>query len=456
MNKSLKGRFVKGLGGQAMTQSVNILMQLATVPLLLYFWGVDLLGEWLVLTAIPTYLTLSELGFISATINAMTMEVARHDRPRALVTFQSSVLMLGGMSLVMIVIGGLFAWLAPMADWFSFIHLTNAEAGTVIALQIAAIVVGLQAGLINAGFICEGAYGLGTVLMSATDFAGFALAMTAAAIGLGPVGAAAMLVVAECGGLVVMAFLLRRRIAPWLHHGVAHASLRRIRELFKPALGFVVYAFGQALNIQGILLVVGAVLGPATVTAYSAMRMMTRLVNTLLNAYYGTVRPEIAMAYGKGDTALIRRLHEGACQVAIWLALVAAVGFSVLGAWFLDLWTHGNVALDPWLFAGLIAGMLLYALWFASSMVFYATSRHHGMAFALLVTNGASVVLAFGLMKLIGLPGAGIAAAAGEFVMLVFVLRRTLIVIDEPFADWARAVARPPIRLLRELIRRDG
>ena len=76
------------------------------------------------------------------------------------------------------------------------------------------------------------------------------------------------------------------------------------------------------------------------------------------------------MAYGKGDTALIRRLHAGACQVAIWLALVAATGFALLGDWFLGVWTHGQVALDPWLFAGLIVAMLFYALWFASSMVF--------------------------------------------------------------------------------------
>jgi O-antigen/teichoic acid export membrane protein len=186
------------------------------------------------------------------------------------------------------------------------------------------------------------------------------------------------------------------------------------------------------------------------------MRMMTRFLNTLLNAFYSTVRPEIGMAYGKGDMPLIRKLHEGACQVAIWLALVAVAGFSLLGAWFLDLWTQGKVELDPWLFAGLLTGMVFYAVWFASSMVFYATSRHHGMAFALVLTNGASVLLAFGLMKLIGLPGAGIAAAAAEIVMLVFVLRRTLQAIDEPLAQWARAVSRPPIRLLRELLVRSG
>ncbi|MEZ5670534.1 MAG: hypothetical protein R3F55_24485 [Alphaproteobacteria bacterium] len=453
MTHSLKTRFVKGLGGQALVQPINILIQLATVPLLLHFWGVELMGEWLVLTAIPAYLMLSDLGIISATINEMTMEVAREDRPRALGTFQSSLLMLGGMSLVLVLVAGLFAWAAPMAQWFGFVHLGNGEAGLIIALQIALVVLGIQVGLVNAGFVCEGAYGLGTMLMAGISFTNFCLLALAAATGLGPVGAAALMVGGEAAGLAVMRLRLRR-VAPWIAYGRRHVTAARVRELLRPALGFVVYTLGQALNIQGILLVVGAVLGPAAVTAFNAMRMMTRFVNTLLSAYYSTVRPEIAMAYGKGDTALIRRLHEGACQVALWLALCATAGFALLGAWFIDLWTHGKVALDPWLFAGLLAAMLCYALWFASSMVFYGTNRHHGMARALVVANAVSVAIAAVLMLLIGLPGAGIAAAAAEAAMLAYVLSRTLKVLDEPFARWIGAVARPPIGLVRQLIGR--
>ena len=445
---------MRGLGSQALVQPINIVMQLTTVPLLLHFWGVDLMGEWLVLTAIPAYLMLSDLGFISATINEMTMEVARDDRDAALRTFQSSGVMLGGMCLFIAVVAGAFAWAAPMADWFGFVHLTNADAGTVIALQIMLVICGIQAGLMNAGFVCEGHYGLGTLFMTGINFANFCMVILAAAVGFGPVGAATMMLATQLTGVTAMRIVLRR-IAPWVEYGFAHATCHRIREILKPALGFVVYTFGQALNVQGILLVVGAVLGPSAVTVFNTTRMMVRFVNTLLSAYYSTVRPEIAMAYGKDDTALIRRLHDGACQVAIWLALCAAAGYALLGAWFLDLWTHGEVVLDPWLLAGLIAAMLFYAVWFASSMVFYGTNRHHGMSWALVIANAASVGVAYGLMLAVDLPGAGIAAAAAELVMLIYVLNRTLRILDEPLTDWLRAVLPPPVALIRTLLGRS-
>lgn len=455
MTKTLKSRFVKGLGGQAVTQLVNILIQLSTVPLLLHLWGIDLMGEWLVLTAIPAYLMLSDLGFTSATINEMTMEVARDDRTAALRTFQSSGVMLGALSVVMALVAGAFAWAAPMADWFGFVHLSNAEAGTVIALQVALVILGIQVGLMNAAFVCEGAYGLGTALMSGISLINFTLLVIAAATGLGPVEAAAFLIVGELVGLVAMRLVLLR-VAPWLRYGVGEASGRRIRALARPALGFVVYSVGQALNVQGVLLVVGALLGPAAVTAFNTMRMMTRFVNTLLGAYYGTVRPEISIAYGRGDMALIRRLHAMACQVAVWLAISAAVGYALLGDWILRVWTHGEVALDPWLLAGLIAAMLFYALWFASSMVFYGTSRHHGLALMLVAANGASVAVAYALLETLGLPGAGIAAAAAELAMLVYVVWRTLRMLDEPFVDWLKSILPPPVKLVRQLIGRPG
>ncbi len=455
MTNTLKSRFVKGLGGQAVTQAVNILIQLSTVPLLLHFWGLELMGEWLVLTAIPAYLMLSDLGFTSATINEMTMQVARGDREGALATFQSSAVMLAALSVAMAAVAGVFAWAAPMAEWFGFVHLDNAEAGTVIALQVGLVILGIQVGLMNAAFVCEGAYGLGTALMAAISLVNFGLIILAAATGLGPVGAAAFLIAGELAGLVAMRLVLRR-VAPWVHYGVRGASRARIRDLAGPALGFVVYSVGQALNVQGVLLVVGAVLGPAAVTAFNTMRMMTRFVNTLLGAYYGTVRPEISIAYGRGDMALIRRLHAFACQVAVWLALAAAVGFALLGEWVLRIWTHGEVALDPWLFAGLIAAMLFYALWFASSMVFYGTSRHHGLALMLVTANGASVAVAYALLETLGLPGAGIAAASAEFAMLVYVVWRTLRMLDEPFGIWLRAILPLPVKLVRQLIGRPS
>jgi hypothetical protein len=51
--------------------------------------GADHYGAWLVLTAVPTFLTFSDFGFTFVAKNEMVIAVAAGDRDRALGTFQS-------------------------------------------------------------------------------------------------------------------------------------------------------------------------------------------------------------------------------------------------------------------------------------------------------------------------------------------------------------------------------
>jgi len=67
----------------------STIMQLVGVPVFLHFWSVPLYGNWIVLSAIPSYLSFSSVGFGSVAGNEMTMRVARADQTGALRVFQS-------------------------------------------------------------------------------------------------------------------------------------------------------------------------------------------------------------------------------------------------------------------------------------------------------------------------------------------------------------------------------
>jgi len=72
-------------------------MQLVGVPIFLHFWSVPLYGNWIVLSAIPSYLSFSSVGFGSVAGNEMTMRVARADRAGALRVFQSCWWLIAGL-----------------------------------------------------------------------------------------------------------------------------------------------------------------------------------------------------------------------------------------------------------------------------------------------------------------------------------------------------------------------
>src|SRR5664279_2149886 len=63
---------------------VSLVIQLVTVPVVLAAWGVPTYGEWLVLSAVPTYVALSDLSFSSVAGNSLVMLVAQGRRADAI------------------------------------------------------------------------------------------------------------------------------------------------------------------------------------------------------------------------------------------------------------------------------------------------------------------------------------------------------------------------------------
>jgi hypothetical protein len=93
-------RIRNGLGANLYSQIATVIVQLVGAPILLHAWGAQLYGEWLVLSAIPAYLSMSDLGFSQSAGYDMTALVARNDRAGALAVFQSLGALVFGFSII--------------------------------------------------------------------------------------------------------------------------------------------------------------------------------------------------------------------------------------------------------------------------------------------------------------------------------------------------------------------
>jgi hypothetical protein len=96
------------------------LVQLVGVPLFLLFWGIDLYGEWLLLTTIPVYLMLADLGVNAVAQNDMSIQASAGNREGALRVFQAVLVFL----LLIFVLGAslvaLALWFLPFEKWLNF------------------------------------------------------------------------------------------------------------------------------------------------------------------------------------------------------------------------------------------------------------------------------------------------------------------------------------------------
>jgi O-antigen/teichoic acid export membrane protein len=444
MNPAFFDRLRKGIASEVFANLTRIVIQVGGVPLFLAFWGDEGYGEWLLLTAILGYLRLSSVGFGQATRNRMAMDVSAGERDRALGYFQSTSLLFLLIGLIVLAGVGVAALAAPTLHGFLNFELLSIE-GLQRSLLILGLVIAinLQVEVLDAGFRCEGHYGLSTFLIMLSDLMIFSLVVIVLVTG----GDQVMGIACYLFGTAFRFLLLRlvlNRLAPWITFGLEKASLQTIRNFTLPSLAFMAFPLGQAMGLQGTLIVIGAVLGPPAVVFFNTVRMLSRYTVHLTVTFARIGSPEIAYAYGRGDMALVRQVHWQVCRLGFWAAFLACGFLAIATPWILAIWTQGQVPTWPGVYLTLLAAVLLWAGHTLAANVLQATNNHQRFALVFLLAGIAGLLLAIPLAQTFSLPGVALASVLVEGALLVYVLPRAARFGGGTVGAFLRHVMTPP------------
>ncbi|MBX9761218.1 MAG: hypothetical protein K2Y29_20745 [Beijerinckiaceae bacterium] len=399
-------RVMRGLASGAFSIAVRIGVQLAQVPLLLSMWGVERYGEWLLLAALPIYLSLSGAGVSTIAGNMVSAAIARGEYATARSLFRAAWTLVALSNLVILVLAALcLAW-ANFAGLITFKTIPPGEAAFTILLIVALVVLRLQAGLLAEVVLrARGRYGEMQIIETLTQIAEFlALAVCVFAFGDTATVAAGLVAVraALLAGLILYVITVDRLL---LGKGDA-PLLPTMGKLIGPSFALLLFPVAQAIQFEGILLAMGYWLGPAAVALYVTMRTLARFSDMALIMVYNVLLSEASYLGGReadGQRRAILGVGAVVC-VAVAGTLIAVTFLGGLA--FFPLWTAGKLAFDKVLF-GLVVGIaVIRSLYVPASALIVAENRHTGLAFIHL----ASAIAACALAILIGWSGGGLYA----------------------------------------------
>jgi len=421
VNSGIAKRILHGFSANLYGQVVIVVIQLAGVPVLLHSWGTQMYGEWLMLSAIPVYLSMTDLGFSQSAANDMSQQMGRGDRTGALAVFQSIGLLIALCSVVGMLVVITLVMVIPFFSWIP-LHLIDQNAATwVLVILAAEVFIKLNDGTLHAGYRANGGYATHIVIYFTTILIQNIALWSVAVTGGGPVRASAAFLFVRVMSTPVVAILMIRRY-PWLSVGISHSRFSEIRRLFKPALANIAFPLGQALNIQGMTLVVAAALGPIAVVVFSTLRTLSRLVIQAVRTITHATEPEMATAYGVADTFLLRRLYIHATQIAVVFALISALLLYWLGDWILTFWTHGKVAINFPLFAWLLASAVAGSFWYSALIILKAANHHIHAAVFFVAAALISLFVAYTTMKATNqMSGVGLVLLVVDIIMIIYV-----------------------------------
>ncbi|MBO6783461.1 MAG: hypothetical protein JJ899_09365, partial [Alphaproteobacteria bacterium] len=259
----------------------------------------------------------------------------------------------------------------------------------------------------------------------------------------------------ECFGFVAVLGFARYH-SKWMRHGVGAVSRRMFRQLATPSIGFAGFILGNAISIQGPIIVIGAILSPTAVAIFATLRILARAVVMFANVVFATLRPEIAMAYGRDDIVLMQRLSNRAIQFSVWLAGTAFVALMLLGPWIVEVWTVGRIEVTQPLFALLVLAGMATLTWTGTASALYATNNNQAIATIYVVVASVAVAASIFAAMIGGTSGVAAALALAELVVLALVFIRTLRFVDQSAGQVLRRVVVPPVDTLRLLFGRSA
>ena len=410
-----------------------------SVPILLHSWGVPKYGDWVVLSAVPGYLSLSDLGFGNAASSDMTIRVAANDREGALRTFQSSWALLTFVSLLVITIVGGTAWTIPWSQWFRLSGVSDMEASQAIIALGGYILMCQQSTFFESSFRCEGHFAVGTFLGSGVRICEAICAVAVAVAGGSILGVALAYFAMRSLGTIVFAIVLAQK-SPWIRVGIRSATWTAIKHLALPALGFVVFPLSQALSMQGATIIVGALIGPLAVTSFSTIRTLTRLNFQAVNAIARVVWPELSAAFGSNDIVLARQLHRRASQAGLALSLLSGWALWITGPWVYRSWLHGGVAFDASCFHILLAVSVVSSFWYTSFVVPMSTNGHQHLTTIYFIVTCIALIAGWFATRRLGITGMSLTLLFAEAAMVWVVLRTTLRQLGDSSYRYASAM----------------
>jgi O-antigen/teichoic acid export membrane protein len=404
-------RISLGLGANLFGQVVTVAIQLLSLPVFLHFWSLSRYGEWLMLSAIPAYLSAVDVGILSVGMNRMAILAAGGDVESAERIFHSML----AFALVVIAVVG--AIVLPGLWFFSFGDSgVGVEHRVTLSLLIGAALVCVFCGLFESVFRACDDYPMGIMALNLARVAewlgsivGLVLGRSLVDVGLGYF----------CGRLIanVLTWFYIRYRYPQYRWSTRGASRAELADMVVPGLSYLSLPAANAFSLQGMVLLVGSMFGTPTLAVFSAYRTLARIGFQAVNMLTRVLWPEFSRRYGEGAFATMRGLYRYGTMATMVASIGGTFALYLAGPFVINLWTHGQIVYIPRLFNILLLVSALSGLWQVGLILLTATNRLGAVSIIFVVAAALSLGCAFLAGRRFGLEGAAWATILTEVAM---------------------------------------
>ena len=425
----------KNVFANSLTMVIILFFQLISVPVFLKFWGVERYGEWIVLNTLTAYFQMTDVGLNTATGNSFTFHFVRNEKERCNILINNNILfILVAFLLIFLLL------ISLMANNF-FLHLFNfkliseKEINLGLILLFAQVFIGTLNNLLNTFYIASKNYARGIMIDNLIRASEYMTLIIGIISNVPVIFILTIILLVKFFGLIIK-YIDSNKF--WkLQLGFRYFNIEEFKAILLPAVSFFSFPIANSIIFQGITLLVNFMLGSVMVVMVNTTRTLVNFCKSITDIIHKSVWPELSLAFGLKDYALMRNLHRRTIFISLLISIFVSIILFFFASPIYLYWTKHKAVFMPGFFNLLLVSLVINILWSSSNVLLQATNNHKMFSLIYLFCSAGALVLAFIIIKLTNkvnlLP---IAFIASDIVLFAYVFKVVLKITNDTLLNF--------------------
>ncbi|WP_088159847.1 lipopolysaccharide biosynthesis protein [Sphingobacterium sp. G1-14] len=380
--KNIISRFF-GLG-------VNLFNQVALIPLFIRFWGVDKYGDWIILSTIMSFFSMSNVGFNDVIANKFVVSFTegRIDQCRKYLT--NNYILLIFASIVCIFSLTIFILFFDISSILGTRVTPHKDIIFVVYFLFFQIITAQFSAVFNAIYRSVKKTYIAFYLEDGAKFAELIIMFICLYFNSSFSTVSVLLVLPK---LLVWGYKIFD-IPKYFDYKfyLKDFEWSFIKETSGPSLSFMAFPVGYAIMNQGLTLMVARNFSAEILILFNTTRTLCNFIKSFIGIFHASIWPEFSIAYGNKDYLMMRNLNRKLLFISIGVTLIIGAVLLLIGPYIYSIWLHNKITFDYRIMFSFLLSVFFGNIWYSSSVVLMSTNNHTKLGWYFLLLNITCII----------------------------------------------------------------
>ena len=330
-------------GANTYSKINDLIINILRISVLIVIWGPEKFGEWITLYSFLTLLTFADLGFYQVSLIKMNLKFGENKINDINTTFQSSQVLCIFLIFIFSLIYILLGYLNIQYNYLVFKSISNLEFLKIICLICLIFFFNFQSGFLSGVFTCLGKTYVNIFFYSIPLFFDTILIIIFALLEFNFVTIFFGILIFRVIVFLYCLYYFKKNIN-FIKLGINYFSIIEIRENLKKALSYVLFSISNSSLNQVLNILIFKYLGATTLTLFSTIATMCRIVLQFSLVTDTTIKVEISKLLGAKDNIKSFRFFILNIQITIIIASILLIIVFIFGQNIIDIWTSHKIS----------------------------------------------------------------------------------------------------------------